>query len=201
MRLEIVSAGESVLRQPARSLDPAEILSSSIQELIANMREALHDAPGVGLAAPQVGQSLQLAIIEDLAEYHPNFTASQLAERERVPVPFHVIINPVLHLETPPEIEFFEGCLSVPGYTAIVARARRVRVEYLDHAATPRIIDASGWYARILQHEVDHLNGKLYLDRMDARTFCTVDNHARLWKVKSVAEVESQLGSKSAPSD
>ncbi len=186
--------------KPARPLDAAEILSPSIQELIDRMRETLRDAPGVGLAAPQVGQPLQLAIIEDVAEYHGNLTAAQLAERERVSVPFHVIINPVLHLEAPPEIEFFEGCLSVPGYTAVVARSFRVRVECLDRTATPRMIEASGWYARILQHEIDHLNGKLYLDHMDARTFCTVDNHARFWKAKSVAEVKFELGSKSEPS-
>lgn len=193
MRLKIVSAGESVLRQPARLLDPSEIHSAAIQDLIAHMRETLRDAPGVGLAAPQVGQSLQLAIIEDLAEYHANLTTAQLAERERVLVPFHIIINPVLHLVSPPEIEFFEGCLSVPGFTAVVARSCRVQVECLDHTATPRVIDASGWYARILQHEIDHLNGTLYLDRMDSRTFCTVENHARYWKAKSVVDVKAAL--------
>jgi len=196
MRLKIVSAGESVLRQPARLLDPAEIHGGPIQELIAHMRETLRDAPGVGLAAPQVGQLVQLAIIEDLAEYHANLNAAQLAERERVPVPFHVVINPVLYLVTPPEIEFFEGCLSVPGYTAVVARSHRVRVQCLDQAGMPRSIEASGWYARILQHEIDHLNGTLYLDRMDTRTFCTLDNHARHWKTKSVAEVKAALSSK-----
>jgi peptide deformylase len=201
MHLKIVSAGELVLRQPARLLDPAEIHASPIQELIAHLRETLRDAPGVGLAAPQVGQSLQLAIIEDLAEYHANLTAAQLAERERVPIPFHVIINPVLHLLAPPEIEFFEGCLSVPGYTAVVARSRRVRVQCLDQAGMPRSIEASGWYARILQHEIDHLNGTLYLDRMDTRTFCTLDNHARHWKTKSIAEVKAELNSKFESSD
>lgn len=201
MRLKIISAGEPVLRQPARPLDPTEILSSYTQELIAHMRETLRDAPGVGLAAPQVGQPLQLAIIEDLAEYHTSLTAAQLAERERVPVPFHVVINPVLRLRTPPEVEFFEGCLSVPGYTAVVVRSSHVRVECLDQAAKPRVIDAAGWYARILQHEIDHLKGMLYLDRMDARTFCTLDNHARLWKTKSIAEVKSELDSHFASSE
>jgi peptide deformylase len=199
--MKIVSAGESILRQSARPLDPAEIHGSSIQELIAQMRETLRDAPGVGLAAPQVGQPVQLAIIEDLAEYHANFTAAELAERERVPIPFHVVINPVLHLLGPPEIEFFEGCLSVPGYTAVVARSRRVRIECLDQFATPGVIEAQGWFARILQHEIDHLNGTLYLDRMEGRTFCTVDNHSRLWKAKSIAEVKSELASHFGPSD
>ena len=91
--------------------------------------------------------------------------------RERVPVPFHVIVNPVLRLLPGDDVTFTEGCLSVRGYVARVARARRVHVECLDEHGTPRVIDASGWYARILQHEIDHLDGTLYVDRMDTRTF------------------------------
>ena len=127
------------------------------------MRETMRQAPGVGLAAPQIGLSLQLAVIEDTAES---------AATERAPVPFHVIANP--RLELGPEIvEFYEGCLSVEGYQAIVPRARSVRVHALNHKAEPIVIDASGWYARILQHEIDHLGGTLYIDRMRSRTLAT----------------------------
>lgn len=154
----------------------------------------MNDAPGVGLAAPQIGMPLQLAVIEDKQEYFAGLSPEQIAERERGPVPFHVIINPVLHVELPPDVEFFEGCLSLPGYTTIVPRTRRVRVECLDERGTPQGIEASGWYARILQHEIDHLHGTLYLDRMLARTFCSVENHSRLWKNKPVAEVKAALG-------
>jgi peptide deformylase len=141
-----------------------------------------------------VGFPLQLAVIEDKQEYFAGITAEQLTERERQPVPFHVIINPVLHLKSAPDVEFFEGCLSVPGFTAIVPRSRKVRVECLDDTGAPRVIEASGWYARILQHEIDHLQGTLYLDRMLSRTFCALDLHSRLWKNKTTAEVKAAFG-------
>jgi peptide deformylase len=146
------------------------------------MRETVRDAPGVGLAAPQVGESMQLAVIEDKLEYHELLTEKELKERERSAIPFHVIVNPALELLTEPTQTFFEGCLSLPGFTALVARAREVRVHCLDHSGEPRIIDASGWYARILQHEIDHLHGTLYIDRMQARSFSTLENYTRHWK-------------------
>src|ERR1700745_1517336 len=94
MNLEIVQAGDPVLRQRARALSPAEVTSKEIRDLIKSMRKCREDAPGVGLAAPQVGLSLQLAVIEDREEYHKDIAVEQLRERERRPVPFHVIINP-----------------------------------------------------------------------------------------------------------
>jgi len=196
MRLKISTVGETVLRQRARPLSVAEIRSAEIQQLIQHMRETMNDAPGVGLAAPQVGKALQLAVIEDKQEYFAGFSAEQIAERERQPVPFHVIINPVLHVESAPDVEFFEGCLSLPGYTAIVPRARKVRVGCLDHTGTPQVIEASGWYARILQHEIEHLQGRLYLDRMLSRTFCSLDSYARWWKTKTVNQVKEELSNR-----
>ncbi len=193
MRLKISSVGEPVLREPARLLTTDELRCAEIQQLIQHMRETMHDAPGVGLAAPQVGFPLQLAVIEDKQEYFAAMSAGQTAERERVPVPFHVIVNPVLHLQSEPELEFFEGCLSVPGFTAVVPRAGSVRVECLDENGTARVIKAHGWYARILQHEIDHLQGVLYLDRMYPRSFCTLANYDRYWKTKSRAEVKAHL--------
>jgi peptide deformylase len=194
MRLKISVVGELGLRQEAGLLTPEEIRSGEIQQLIQHMRETMNDAPGVGLAAPQVGLPLQLAVIEDKQEYFSAMTQEQLAEREREPVPFHVIVNPVLRLLSEPELEFFEGCLSVPGFTAVVPRARRVRVEYLDETGAPRVIEASGWYARILQHEIDHLRGTLYVDRMYSRTFCTLESHSRHWKTKTSGEIRELLG-------
>ena len=126
-----------------------------VQQLIELMRETMHNAPGVGLAAPQIGLPLQLAVIQD--------TGGSPAT-ERTPVDFHVIANPRLTLGDG-MVEFFEGCLSVEGFQAVVPRARSVRVEALDHRGEPVVIDAAGWYARILQHEIDHLNGKLYIDQ------------------------------------
>jgi len=194
MILKIRSVGEPVLRSRAQPLGREEILLPSTRDLIAAMRETMHDAPGVGLAAPQVGMPLQLAVIEDREENMKDLSREVLAERERKPVAFHVIINPVLTLESPAEIEFFEGCLSLPGLVALVPRARKVKVECLDEHGQPRVIRASGWYARILQHEIDHLSGALYVDRMRSLSLCSLDNFTRHWKGKTISEVKQLLG-------
>lgn len=193
MRLKIVQAGEAVLRERAGELNSDEIRSRKTQELIECMRETMYDAPGVGLAAPQVGLALQLAVIEDKTEYTKDAPADFLRERERKPVPFHVIVNPRLTLLDQPEIEFFEGCLSLAGLTAVVPRARSVRVECLDHHGEPKTIEASGWYARILQHEIDHLHGTLYIDRMFSRSLMSVENFNRHWKDRSIADARKLL--------
>lgn len=193
MILKIRAAGEPVLRGRARPLRPEEILLPSTQELIAAMRETMQDAPGVGLAAPQVGLPLQLAVIEDREEYMKDFSREVLTERERKPVPFEVIINPVLTLESAAEIEFFEGCLSLPGLVALVPRARKVKVDCLDAEGHAKVIRATGWHARILQHEIDHLSGGLYVDRMHSVSLSTLDNFTRHWKGKSIPEVKRLL--------
>jgi peptide deformylase len=193
MRLKIVQAGEAVLRQRARELSRKEIRSAEIRQLIAWMRETMKDAPGVGLAAPQVGLSLQLAVIEDPAESQRAIAPERLAERGRRPVPFHVIVNPALTTEGD-SVEFFEGCLSVAGFSALVPRALRARVTCLNQEGEPVTIAAEGWYARILQHEIDHLHGTLYLDRMHSRSFMTVDLLTRHWNELPIAEVKRRLG-------
>ena len=193
MALKIVQAGEPVLRGVARRLTAAEITGKPVRDLIEAMRETLREAPGVGLAAPQIGRDLQLAVIEDRPDYTKDWSAQQLAERERRPVEFHVIINPRLTLLGEERVEFFEGCLSVAALMAVVPRARRVRVECLDEKANPRTIEAGGWYARILQHEIDHLNGTLYVDRMLSRTLTTLDNYTLHWKDKSIASITGAL--------
>jgi peptide deformylase len=193
MLLKLIQAGEPVLRQKARELTQEEITSESIQRLIALMHETLRDAPGVGLAAPQIGESIQLAIIEDLPEYSNNLTEEQMAERARQAVPFHVIINPRLTPIGQPDVEFFEGCLSLTGLTALVPRYREVHVECLDQNGRARRIEATGWYARILQHEIDHLNGTMYVDRMYSGSLMTVENYSRRWRDVPLDELKSQL--------
>ncbi len=194
MLLKIVQAGEQVLRYRARELTREEILGHETQQLIASMQETMQAAPGVGLAAPQIGLPIRLAVIEDREEYHAQVVPARLQERERRPVPFHVLINPRIVSADSSAVEFFEGCLSVEGFSAIVPRARAVKVEYLDEKAVNRVVEASGWYARILQHEIDHLEGTLYVDRMLTRTFMHVDNLARYWKDAPIAEVRAKLG-------
>lgn len=200
MVLKIVQTGEPVLRQRARELTPEEIVSPYVQGLIGLMRDTMRDAPGVGLAAPQVGVGVRLVVVEDRPEYQAGLSAEDLAQRERRPVGFHVLINPRLVVEDPTPMEFHEGCLSVSGFAALVPRARGVRVEALDENGVPLSISAQGWYARILQHEVDHLDGMLYLDRMETRTFTTAENHRRHWGGRTVAQVREALGLPPPPS-
>jgi len=184
LRLKIVQAGDPVLRQIARPLAPQEIASEEMQRLIRDMRETMNDAPGVGLAAPQVGLPLQLAVIEDREELFKNLSNDELVEKEREPVPFHVVINPKILLMGQENLEFYEGCLSLAGFSALVPRTRSIRVECLNEHNEVRSIEASGWYARILQHEIDHLGGTLYIDRMRSRTFTSLENWNRFGKPK-----------------
>ena len=183
-----------MLRRRARELTPGEITTPAIQDLIAGMRDTMRDAPGVGLAAPQVGESIQLVVIEDPPQAHAGMTPAQLAERERAAVAFHVLINPRLTVEGDDEVAAYEGCLSFSGFTMIVPRWRRVRVEALDERGEPVVKIASGWYARILQHEIDHLRGVLCCDRMESRTLATHDNHLRHWRNATVDEARAALG-------
>ena len=197
MNLKIVQAGNPVLRKKGRELTKDEIRSPQIQQLIELMATTMREAPGVGLAAPQVGVSLQLAVIEDPEEYLEHLTEDQLAATQRSPVPFHVIINPKLTLLENGKATFFEGCLSVAGYQAIVERAVDVRVECLNERGEEITINAHGWYARILQHEIDHLNGTLYIDRMKTRTYTTGENMARFWRDQPIEKVLTETGTKS----
>jgi len=173
--LPIVQVGDPVLRARAAAIDPADL--PGLTDLIAEMRDTMRAAPGVGLAAPQIGRSLQLAVIEDLAT---GLTDEQREARERQGVPFHVIVNPTIAPIGDEMVLAYEGCLSFKGFVMVVPRARRVRVEALDEHGAPIVIEASGWYARILQHEIDHLHGIVCCDRMDPRTLATVENRERL---------------------
>ena len=170
MLLKIVQVGNPVLRAGTRELTRDEIVGAKVQQLIEWMRETMRDAPGVGLAAPN-WPATALAVIED---------GALVPEVERRPIPFHVVINPTLTVGGE-MVQHGEGCLSLEGFQAEVPRAQTVRVQALDHLARPVTIDASGWYARSAA-EIDHLDGKLYIDRMDARTFTTARNARRAGK-------------------
>lgn len=180
MNLKIVQIGDPVLRNEARMLSKEEIISPRIQQLIDLMKTTMRDAPGVGLAAPQVGLSLQLAVIEDREAYLQGLTSEEIEKKDRHEIPFHVIINPKLTiLETDQYADFYEGCLSLAGFVGNVPRALSVKVECLNEKGEPVTIKAKGWYARILQHEIDHLHGTLYIDRMTAQSLSTVENYKK----------------------
>ncbi|HEY5920083.1 MAG TPA: peptide deformylase [Kofleriaceae bacterium] len=191
--LDIVQVGTPVLRQHARPLSVEELASARIQQLIVDMRDTMRAAPGVGLAAPQISESLQLVVIEDPPSYHTKLSADELAAREREAVPFHVLVNPVLTVRSDEIVAAFEGCLSFSGFNMVVPRARKVRVEALDEHGQRVVKVATGWYARILQHEVDHLHGIVCCDRMDSRTLTSVTNFDKYWSGKSVDDVQAAV--------
>lgn len=192
MIFKILQTGEQVLRQKARALTVEEIQQESTQALIQQMQNTLRDAPGVGLAAPQIGLSLQLVVIEDRPEYSQSLPASLAAAQERQPVPFHVIINPYI-AEKSGTATFFEGCLSVAGLVALVPRANTVTVKCLNERAEPVTIHASGWYARILQHEIDHLHGQLCYDLMYSRSLISTENYRKYWLHQSIEKTCKEL--------
>jgi peptide deformylase len=192
--LDIVQVGDPVLRIPARELSNDEILSEEIQQLILNMQATMRAAPGVGLAAPQIGRPIQLVVIEDVD--HSHLTQEQLMERNRYKVPFHVVINPKIYIDDSNRADFFEACLSISDYMGIVSRATAVRVECLNEQAEPVEINATGWYARILQHEIDHLNATLYIDHAKLPTMMTQSNFVKFWKDKPIVEILRQLSGK-----
>lgn len=176
--MPIVQAGEPGLRRPSYAVERAAIGSPEMAALIDALVAGLEESPGVGLAAPQIGVPLRVVLVQDPPEYHARLSEGRLAELEREPVAPYVLINPELEAVGDERRMFFEGCLSVDGYCALVSRAHRVRVRWLDPSGAAHEAVRTGWHARILQHEVDHLNGILYVDRMYTRTFMTTAHYA-----------------------
>jgi peptide deformylase len=198
--LPIVAIGDPVLRHPAKLVDPAVIATAAFQRLIDQMRKTMIAAPGVGLAAPQVGLGVRLAVIEDSPERWVDLDPTTLAERERAKVGFTVLINPVIErIDEAGTVTFYEGCLSVPGYSGAVERARTVRLSALGADGEPFSAIYSGWPARIVQHEVDHLDGRIYVDRVETRSLSTSENLAK-WQGRPIAELSEELGFTLSPS-
>jgi peptide deformylase len=190
----IVQAGATVLRSRAQEVPAERIATPEFQELVRIMVATMRAAPGVGLAAPQIGIPWRVIVLEDREELVKSLSADERKERERTPFDTRVFVNPVLRLLGDEHATFFEGCLSVKGFVALVERSREVEVTGLDEHGTAQTWHVTGWPARILQHEVDHLEGTLYVDRMMTRSFATADQAKALYAGKPIAEVRRMLG-------
>lgn len=189
---KIMQAGNIVLRTRAADVPRESIGSRQMRDLVSTMVAVMRAAPGVGLAAPQIGVGLRVIVLEDREDLMGRIAPEERALRGRVPVPLRVIFNPVLTLIGDKRATFFEGCLSVSGFMALVERALEVEVTGFDEVGDPLKWRVSGWPARILQHEVDHIDGSLYIDRMLTRSFC-VNEEAVNWVGLPVDEVRETL--------
>jgi len=190
----IVQVGDPVLRAATAAVDPGTIRTPEIQDLIRRMVAAMHKAPGVGLAAPQVGVSKRIIVMEDRPEMTAGLPRDVLVEREREPQPLRVLINPVMTMVGTETRDFFEGCLSIAGYTAMVTRNREVAVSYLDENGNPQEWHARGWPARVMQHEYDHLERVLYTDKMIRQSFMSTDEFKARHATKLIADLKQELG-------
>jgi peptide deformylase len=194
----IVPAGHPVLRRAAEPVPEDLFGTAKLRQLVATMTEVMHAAPGVGLAAPQIGLGLSLIVLQDAEATMARLSSEDRAKRGRTAFPLVAIANPVLTVHGEGTATFFEGCLSVPGYMALVERALEVSVTGRAPDGQPVTWRVSGWPARILQHEVDHLAGTLYIDRMIARTFGANAEVQARWLALPAAEIVAALDPKSA---
>ncbi|MDQ0468761.1 peptide deformylase [Labrys wisconsinensis] len=167
--LPIVRVGDPVLRSRADEVPLEAIASPEIQSLIDDMIATMRDAPGVGLAAPQVGQARRIIVVEDPPQAIERLSEEQRQDRQRTAAfPLQVFVNPRLRLPAEGrKVVFPEGCLSIPGYAGLVERDLDVEIAFFDrHGTFHDWMPLTGWPARIVQHEVDHLDGVLYTDRL-----------------------------------
>lgn len=163
---------DPVLREAA---PPVIEVDESVLKLISDMTETMHAAPGVGLAAPQVGVQRRVFVYRPSAED-----------------PVGAFVNPEITERSGEDVDD-EGCLSIPGLSYPVVRAQRIVVRGLDGSGQPIEVEAEDYEARILQHEIDHLHGALCIDRMDSRSFMSVDQYQRFWSSKTVDQVRAEL--------
>ncbi|GAB2231028.1 hypothetical protein Droror1_Dr00027315 [Drosera rotundifolia] len=173
---EIVKAGDPVLHERADEVAVEEIGSEMVQKIVDDMVRVMRLAPGVGLAATQIGIPLRIIVLEDTKEYISYAPKDETKAQERRPFNLLVVVNPQLKNKSNKTAFFFEGCLSVDGYRGMVERYLEVEVTGYDRFGKPIKVDASGWQARIFQHECDHLEGTLYVDKMVSRTFRITEN-------------------------
>jgi peptide deformylase len=172
--LPIIKLGNPALRQIAQPVNPTDIADRAFQQLIDDMLETMHDAEGIGLAATQVARQQQLVVMA--CEGENGF-------------PETILVNPAILYYGPHQVENWEGCLSVDGLRGKVVRPSMVRVQAFDRHGARMDFEATGLFAVCIQHELDHLIGKVFLDRMtDLSTLTQLDEFEKFWR-KEHAEV------------
>jgi len=154
-QLDIIRPDNPILRKKAKRVTSFD---KKFQALVDNMVETMIEAPGVGLAAPQVAVSQRLAVVRLQDDEKSKEEFGDLAGK------LYVVVNPEIIKTSKETVEGVEGCLSIPGYLGTVDRFEKITIESLDRNGKPQRIKAEGWLARVFQHEIDHLDGRLYID-------------------------------------
>jgi peptide deformylase len=154
--LKVARVAHPVLRSPAKRVPREAFRDRLFQKLVDDMQETMYEYEGVGLAAPQVHEGLRLAVIE----------VPTSDDRARAEVPFFVLVNPVVTPLGDEREDGWEGCLSIPDLRGVVPRLKRLKLDALDRHGKPYSLEAQDFLARVIQHECDHLDGNVYLDRM-----------------------------------
>ncbi len=171
--LKVARLGHPAIRKAAAPLTSEEIRSKEIQDLIDDMIETMHEYDGVGLAAPQIHVSKQIAVLEVNAN-------SRYPDAPKVPLT--VLINPKIASRSKKINETWEGCLSIPDMRGVVPRNDSLVCEAFDRQGKPIKLEVDGFFARVIQHEWDHLEGNVYLDRMtNLRSLSHLSEFARFW--------------------
>lgn len=170
---KIIRLGHPGLRRVARPLLPDELHAAELRRLVADMIDTLHDYGGVGLAAPQINESIRLAIIE--------VSGGRTRYGEVSPLPLTAFVNPRVQVTDETVNGVWEGCLSVPGLRGYVERPGGVRVDALDLDGRPQTLELNGFLATVVQHEFDHLDGKLYIDRLADSTKLMFEEEFLRW--------------------
>lgn len=179
--LDIVTLPDEILRQKTKLVTEFD---DKLQQLIDNMIETMREAPGVGLAAPQVGLPLRLAVVETLPDYDDD---GEEIEGTR---DLYVIANPEVIWTSRREVAGIEGCLSIPGYLGEVFRPEEVRIKAQDRHGRSFKLRLHDWDARIFLHEIDHLNGILYIDRLTSKeNFWTEEEYVAMMEAERDGKV------------
>ncbi len=187
---EILHVGNPLLRETSREVTPDELASPEVQQLIDDLVDTMHAANGAGIAAPQIGELLRIATIE--VTKNPRYPY-------KPPIPLTIVVNPVVDFLDDEMVEINEGCLSVPNMRGNVMRHVNIRVRYLDRHGVPHDEVKRGLTAGTFQHELDHLDGLLFLDRVhDTRSLTTWEQFERFHRaafIERISEFVQRVGS------
>lgn len=187
---EILHVGNPLLREVSREVTPDELASPEVQQLIDDLVDTMHAANGAGIAAPQIGELLRIATIE--VTKNPRYPY-------KPPIPLTIVVNPVVDFLDDEMVEINEGCLSVPNMRGNVMRHVNIRVRYLDRHGVPHDEVKRGLTAGTFQHELDHLDGLLFLDRVhDTRSLTTWEQFERFHRaafIERISEFVQRVGS------